>query len=502
MANRLLMGIDIGTQGTKALVIDEYGNVISTGHCSYDFIVPQVGWAEQDPRQWWNAVINSLKQIWNQGINPEQIKGIGVSGQMHSLVLLDENKRELGNSILWNDVRTQEECIEIEQIIGKEKSKSITRNAILPGFTAPKIQWIKKNEPKRYNKICHVMLPKDYIVYKLSGIFSTDVSDASGTSLFDVKRRAWSKEILEALDIPFVWLPKVHESNTVVGKIDKRAAKTTGLLEGTPVIAGAGDNAAAALGNGIYEEGSGVVSVGTSGTVFAPLKKFPPIKEDSALDTLHLFCHCLPNTWHAMGVTLSAGMSLNWFKSTFSQCTYDELLEDTHKIEAGSEGLIYLPYLNGERTPHNDPHARGVFFGMSYNHTRDHFTKAVIEGVSYSLKDSYELIKQYNVTIDTLYVTGGASKSLIWRQILADIFGRKVTVFKEREGPAFGASLLAGLGVGIWNSPSDFPDFFEKGEETLVNHANVKRYREGYEIYKDLYVKLKDIFSFDHASNR
>lgn len=494
MANRFLMGIDIGTQGTKALVIDEQGNAVATGSCSYDFFVPHVGWAEQDPGQWWNAVINSLKQIWNQGISPVQIKGIGVSGQMHSLVLLDEDKQELGNSILWNDVRTQEECIEIEQIIGIEKSKSITRNAILPGFTAPKIQWIKKNEPKRYNKICHVMLPKDYIVYKLSGIFSTDVSDASGTSLFDVEKRKWSKEIIEALDIPIEWLPEVHESNTVVGGVDKLAANITGLIEGTPVTAGAGDNAAAALGNGIYEEGSGVISVGTSGTVFAPLKKLPPLKEDQALHTLHLFCHCLPNTWHAMGVTLSAGMSLNWFKSTFSQDTYDELLEDIHKIEAGSEGLIFLPYLNGERTPHNDPHARGVFFGMNYNHTRDHFTRAVIEGVSYSLKDCYELIKQCNVTIDTLYVTGGASKNLNWRQILADILGQKVHAFKEREGPAFGAALLAGLGVGIWDSPEDFPNFFDKGEETKENLNNVKLYTEGYQLYKELYSKLKDTF--------
>ncbi len=494
MATRLLMGIDIGTQGTKTLVIDEQGNTVATGSDSYDFFVPHVGWAEQDPRQWWNAVINSLKQIWNQGIHPEQIKGIGVSGQMHSLVLLDEDKQELGNSILWNDVRTQKECIEIEQIIGKEKSKSITRNAILPGFTAPKIQWIKKNEPKRYNKICHIMLPKDYIVYKLSGIFSTDVSDASGTSLFDVEKREWSKEIMEALDIPFEWLPVVHESNTVVGGVDNLAANITGLIEGTPVIAGAGDNAAAALGNGIYEEGSGVISVGTSGTVFAPLKKLPPLKEDQALHTLHLFCHCLPNTWHAMGVTLSAGMSLNWFKSTFSQDTYDELLEDIDKIEAGSEGLIFLPYLNGERTPHNDPHARGVFFGMNYNHTRDHFTRGVIEGVSYSLKDCYELIKQCNVTIDTLYVTGGASKNLNWRQILADIMGQKVRAFKEREGPAFGAALLAGLGVGIWDSPEDFSNFFDKGEETKENLNNVKLYTEAYQIYKELYTKLKDTF--------
>lgn len=495
MDRQLVMGIDIGTQGTKVLVIHTNGQIIAKAHHSYDFHIPQVGWAEQDPLQWWNAVCHSLEQIWSQGVRAEEIKGIGVSGQMHSLVLLDQDKQELGPSILWNDVRTQAECEEIEQIVGKEKTLSITRNAILPGFTAPKLMWIKRHEPERYAKIKQIMLPKDYIVYKLSGVFSCDVSDASGTSLFNVQKRAWSKEIVDALDIPYEWLPEVHESQTVVGKVSVEAMEKTGLLSGTKIVAGAGDNAAAALGNGIYEEGSGIISVGTSGTVFAPLKKLPRITSNDQLKTLHLFCHCLPNTWHAMGVTLSAGMSLNWFKNTFFDGTYEELLVGIDEVPVGSEGLLYLPYLNGERTPHNDPYAKGVFYGMNYHHSRDHFTRAVIEGVSYSLKDCYELIKQCDVVIDDLYVTGGASKSATWRQIVADVFGQSVTVFEEREGPAFGASLLAGLGIGIWNSPNDFPSFFDQGEETAMDLVGTKAYEQGYVTFKELYHALKPMFN-------
>lgn len=494
MEEELLMGIDIGTQGVKILVINGNGSTVAKAHYSYDFQVPHVGWAEQDPLLWWNGVCHSLKDIWSQGISANQVKGIGVSGQMHSLVILDKYKQEIGNAILWNDVRTQSECEEIERIIGKEKSLEITRNAVFPGFTAPKIMWIRHHEPEKYAKIRHIMLPKDYIVYKLSGVFSCDVTDASGTSLFDVEKRTWSKEIIYALDIPYEWLPVVHESQTVIGDVSVVAMNKTGLQAGTRIVAGAGDNAAAALGNGIYKEGTGVISVGTSGTVFAPLTELPPIVIDEQLKTLHLFCHCLPHTWHAMGVTLSAGMSLNWLKNIFSEDTYEELLAGINEIPAGSEGLLYLPYLNGERTPHNNPHAKGVFFGMNYHHTKDHFTRSVVEGVSYSLKDCYELIKKCNVEINKLYVTGGASKSLTWRRILADIFEQNVTAFDEREGPAFGAALLAGLGVGIWNSPDEFHSFFEKGEETGVNDTYADVYEEGYDTFKQLYSSLKPMF--------
>jgi xylulokinase len=494
VTDRLLLGIDIGTQGAKVLAVNTTGEILATGHHSYDFDVPHTGWAEQNPLQWWDGVIKSLQQIWEKGINPKDIQAIGVSGQMHSLVLLDENKQELGTSILWNDVRTENECHDMEQIIGKDKILSITRNSVLPGFTAPKLLWIKKHEPERYRLIRHMMQPKDYIVFKLSGELSSDVTDASGTSLFDVQKREWSKEIIDALDIPFEWLSYVQESQTVVGYVSQSASSLTGLAVGIPVVAGAGDNAAAALGNGIYEEGMGIVSVGTSGTVFVPLKNIPTIADDQ-LSTLHLFCHCLPDTWHAMGVTLSAGMSLQWFKDTFTDTSYEELLFAVGEVPAGSEGLLYLPYLNGERTPHNDPHAKGVFFGMNYRHTRDHFIRAVLEGVSYSLKDCLELIKKLNIPIETLYVTGGASKSPIWKQILSEVFDRPIMAFEEREGPAFGAALLAGLGTGVWKDPTQFPSFFDKGKETNVNTEHVKIYQQGYEMYQDLYTLLKPLFT-------
>ncbi|WP_269409967.1 xylulokinase [Lentibacillus daqui] len=494
MDKELLMGIDIGTQGTKILVVDTNGHTVAVGSYSYDFYVPKAGWAEQDPLQWWHAVQKSLKQIWDKGIKPDQIRGIGVSGQMHSLVLLDENKEELGNAILWNDVRTHKECTEIEQIVGKSSVLGITRNAVLPGFTAPKLLWVRKHEPERFARIRHVMLPKDYIVFKLSGVFSCDVSDASGTALLDTKKRMWSREMVEALGIPLAWLPEVHESQTIVGNVSQHAATVTELAVGTEIVAGAGDNAAAALGNGIYEEGSGIVSVGTSGTVFAPLKQLPIVHDDEQLATLHQFCHCLPDTWHAMGVTLSAGMSLNWFKHTFSEESYDAFLAGIDDIPAGAGGLYYLPYLNGERTPHNDPDARGVFFGIHYQHTRDHFTRAVLEGVSYSLRDCYELIKRCNVSINDLYVTGGASKSPAWRQILTDVLGRGLTFFDGREGPAFGASLLAGLGTGVWENAKAFPAFFDTGNETAMIHENAKQYDTGYHMYKKIYDHVKPLF--------
>ncbi|MFE1242983.1 xylulokinase [Fictibacillus sp. NPDC058756] len=500
MSEEFLLGIDIGTQGAKAIVINQNGEIRASGSHPYDFSVPKTGWAEQHPHQWWDGVKNALKQISQRGIELENIKGIGISGQMHSLVLLDENKKELGSSILWNDVRTHIECKEITDQIGETKLLNITQNAVLPGFTAPKLLWIKKHEPERYSRIKHMMQPKDYIVFKLSGELSTDVSDASGTSLFDVKNRCWSNEIIEALKIPHDWLPQVHESQTIVGQVSIQAAAETGLPFGIPITAGAGDNAAAALGNGIYKEGKGIISIGTSGTVFAPLKQVPERTGEGKMKTLHLFCHCLPGTWHAMGVTLSAGMSLKWFKETFSINSYDELLSGVEMVPSGSEGLVFLPYLNGERTPHNNSTAQGVFFGMGYQHTRAHFTRALLEGVSFSLKDCLELIEKMNIRIDDWYVTGGASKSGIWRSILADVLQKPLRAFEEREGPAFGAALLAGLGTGVWKSPDEFPSCFDQGIRSEYNARNSKIYKDTHEIYSELYNRLVPLYS--KTSNR
>jgi xylulokinase len=484
----ILIGIDIGTQGLKAVAINEKGDTLAIGYSSYELVTPQPGWSEQDPNLWVEGLVSSLGQLWEQGIRSEDIVGIGISGQMHSLVLLDKDKQTLGRAILWNDVRTSEECNDIELMIGRKEVHQITRNAVLPGFTAPKLLWIKKNEPDRYAQIAHFMLPKDFLVFKLSDQLSGDVSDASGTSLFDVGKREWSQEIIRELNIPFEWLGEVKESKEIVGKVTKEAAEVTGLKAGIPIVAGAGDNAAGALGNGVFEEGKGIVSVGTSGTVFVPLQTLPTLPQNEHMRTLHVFCHCLPNTWHAMGVTLSAGLSLKWFKDTFStELSYDELLKNVPTIPAGANGLTFLPYLNGERTPHNDPDIRGVFHGIGLQHNRDHFARAVIEGVGFSLRDCLELIQKLDVKIDTLQLTGGVVKSTVWRQILSNILGFALQVHEEREGPAYGAAILAGLGTGVINNPFQS----EPAIATAVNHEEISVYDNKHQLYKRLYTRVK-----------
>ncbi|MFC4766757.1 xylulokinase [Effusibacillus consociatus] len=502
MSRELLVGIDIGTQGTKAIAIDLAGVIQGTGYSSYQFEVPQPGWSEQHPDLWWNGVIDALTQLWEKGIRPQDVQGIGAAGQMHSSVLLSEKKEVLGTAILWNDVRTAVECREIESLVGEKRIYDITRNSVLPGFTAPKLLWIRKHQPERYERIRHVLLPKDYIVFRLSGELSGDVSDASGTGLFNVADRQWADDVIRELGIPRTWMPEVHESSTVVGYVTGEAAKVTGLKKGTPIVAGAGDNAAAALGNGIFKEGTGLVSVGTSGIVLMPLQRIPDVSDmDPDLKTLHMFCHCLPDTWHAMGVTLSAGMSLRWLRDSFKFASYDQMLAGTAEIAPGAEDLFFLPYLNGERTPHNDPNARGVFFGMHFGHTMEHFVRAVLEGVAYSLRDCLELIKrlQPHSEIKEMFLTGGAVKSPEWSQILADVLTCRLIGYEEREGPAFGAALLAGLGTGIWKQPQELPGQSGVPRITEVNSEIADRYDRLYPIYRDLYPSLRPVFQTLHA---
>jgi xylulokinase len=500
-----VLGIDIGTQGTKALVVDSKGNIQEVGTSSYSFEIPRPGWSEQDPQIWWKAVISSLKILRDKGISLSYIRAVGVSGQMHSSVLLGEDDEVVRPAILWNDVRTTEECAEIEEMVGEKHVYRITKNAVLPGFTAPKLRWIQKNEPDRYRVIRRVMLPKDYIVFRLTGERSTDVSDASGTALFDVAGRKWSEVLMEELGFSPEWFPEVHESRTVVGRVTAEAARATGLPEGIPVVAGAGDNAAAALGNGVFQEGKGIISVGTSGTVFVPLSRVPDFDaREERLKTVHLFCHCLPDTWHTMGVTLSAGMSLSWFCQQFEWRDFEEMLSGVQEIPPGSDGLLFLPYINGERTPHNDPYARGVFLGISYRHSAKHFVRAVLEGVAFSLRDCLELIeKATSSSPKELYLTGGAVKSRLWSQIFSDVLKRRLIGYEDREGPALGAAFLAGLGIGLWNSPGDLP--YQVGSipritETYAGSAEV--YDQLYRVYRHLYPSLKETYQILHAANR
>lgn len=500
---KYLLGIDIGTSGTKTVLFDRGGNPISSSTAEYPLYQPEIGWAEQDPQDWWKAVCITINQvIKDSNINPESISGIGLSGQMHGLVMLDGDGNVLRKSIIWCDQRTAKECVEITEKVGEKRLIDITANPALTGFTASKILWVRNNEPEIYEKCRKILLPKDYIRYMLTGEFATEVSDASGMQLLDVKNRCWSKEVLNALDIPIEYLGDVHESIVVSGKVHKKAAQVTGLKEDTPVVGGAGDQAAGAIGNGIIKSGQISSTIGTSGVVFAHLDE--PIIDEKG--RVHTFCHAVPGAWHMMGVTQGAGLSLKWFRDNF--CTneievakgmgidpYVLMTKEAEKVPTGSRGVIYLPYLMGERTPHLNPKAKGVFFGLSAAHTKNEMLRAVIEGVSYSLLDCMEIIKDTGMNPTNVMVSGGGGKSELWRQILADMFNCKVSTNKSSEGPALGVALLAGVGTGVYKDIDEACSIaisensvqFPKEENSLV-------YKRYYEIYKKIYDDLKGTF--------
>lgn len=500
---KYLLGIDIGTSGTKTVLFDRGGNPISSSTAEYPLYQPEIGWAEQDPQDWWKAVCITINQvIKDSNINPEYISGIGLSGQMHGLVMLDGEGNVLRKSIIWCDQRTAKECVEITEKVGEKRLIDITANPALTGFTASKILWVRNNEPEIYEKCRKILLPKDYIRYMLTGEFATEVSDASGMQLLDIKNRCWSKEVLNALDIPIEYLGDVHESIVVSGKVHKKAAEVTGLKENTPVVGGAGDQAAGAIGNGIIKSGQISSTIGTSGVVFAHLDE--PIIDEKG--RVHTFCHAVPGAWHMMGVTQGAGLSLKWFRDNF--CTneievakgmgidpYVLMTKEAEKVPAGSRGVIYLPYLMGERTPHLNPKAKGVFFGLSAAHTKNEMLRAVIEGVSYSLLDCMEIIKDTGMNPTNVMVSGGGGKSELWRQILADMFNCKVSTNKSSEGPALGVALLAGVGTGVYKDIDEACSIaisensvqFPKEENSLV-------YKRYYEIYKKIYDDLKGTF--------
>ncbi|MGE7880214.1 xylulokinase [Peribacillus muralis] len=493
MNQTFLLGLDIGTQGAKAVVIDDMGHVVSSANVSYSFESPQPGWCEQSPSLWWESVISCLHRLWKNGVDPAAIRAIGTTGQMHSLVILDERKHPIRPAILWNDGRTLKECSEMEEIVGSDHLFNKTRNPVLPGFTAPKLLWLKKNEPEHYSQIKKVLMPKDYIVYELTGEFSADVTDASGTCLLNVPDREWAWDVIDKLGFSRDWFPPVSESQEVVGSLSETAAQITGLPIGIPVIAGAGDNAAAALGNGIITEGTGSISIGTSGTVFIPLKELPDLARDQA-STLHLFCHCLPGMWHAMGTTLSAGMSLRWLRDAFEKQNYDDLLEGVDQVEAGAGGLLFLPYLNGERSPLNNPAAKGVFFGLSYEHHRKSMARAVIEGVCYSLRDVLDMMEKAEIEVADWTVTGGAIKNPIWTKVLADVFQQHLHVHEEREGPAYGASILAGLGNGVWKAVADLPMLDQKAYRIEFNRENQPVYDAQFARYQSIAQAMNPLF--------
>jgi len=451
-----LMGIDVATTGTKCIIADEDGRIVSSATTEYPLLSPHPGWAEQDPGDWWDATVSSIRGSLTQaGIGGESIDGIGLTGQMHSSVFLNERWEVLRPAILWCDQRTGEQVDEIHRLFGRERFIHLTCNPVLTGFTLPKILWLREREPQTYRKVKKLLLPKDYIRFKLTGEFATDVSDASGTSLFNIRERRWSDEVADGLEIDKNLFPRVYESSHITGRITQSAAELTGLKAGIPVVAGAGDQAASALSCGIYREGVVSVTLGTSGVVFASTDTVK-IAPDGKL---HSFCHAVEGKWHLMGVMLSAGGSFKWICESLGskemkeaegpqKSLYDIMTQEAEEVPAGSEGLVFLPYLTGERTPHQDPHARGVFFGLSLRHTRAHLIRAVMEGVGFGLKDSLKLLKDVGIEIEQIRLVGGGAKSKLWRSILADIFESPIHTLQVEAGAPYGALLLAGVGVG------------------------------------------------------
>lgn len=497
-----LIGLDIGTSSTKALLVDESGMVVAQSQPEYPFVTPKPLWSESDPNDWWKATIFAIKDLLTQAnLGPGSVAGIGLSGQMHGLVLLDKEGEVLRPAILWNDQRTGRECREMTDLIGSKTVLSITGNPVLPGFTAPKLLWVRNNEPEIYSKIAHVLLPKDFIRYKLTGEFYSEVSDASGTAFLDVGKRQWSGDILKTIEVPRKWLPEVTESIEVSSHVSPTAAQFTGLAAGTPVVGGGGDQAAQAVGCGVIREGLISATLGTSGVVFAQSDSFR-VEEEGRL---HAFCHAVPGKWHLMGVMLSAAGSFQWYRDAIARDTlerersgegnaYDLLTKEAATISPGSDGLLFLPYLSGERTPHPDPYARGTFFGLSLRHRRAHMTRAVLEGVTFGLRDSLELMRGLGIQSDSILASGGGSRSPFWRQLLADIFESPVVRPAQSEGAAFGAALLAGVGTSV------YPDLDTACEKTLKfiegekPSEDSKVYKEFYDCYSALYPALKNQF--------
>ncbi len=487
------LGIDVSTTGVKALLMDEQGQVVGTANTEQPLYTPFPLWSEQDPQDWWSGTVNSIRTVLSQcGVEGSAVLGIGLTGQMHGLTLLDEGGNVLRPAILWNDQRTAQQCDEIRDRLGKSRLIQVTGNDALTGFTAPKILWVRENEPDVYARVRHILLPKDYVRYRLTGEFAVDCADGAGTILFDLRQRTWSDEVLDALEIPKEWLPKTYEGPQITGRLTDEAAQATGLKAGTPVMAGGGDQAAQAVGVGAVQPGIVALTLGTSGVVFATTGE-PFIEPEGRL---HAFCHSVPGRWHLMGVMLSAAGSLRWFRDALAPgVSYDDLLAPAADVPMGSEGLLFLPYLTGERTPHPDPLARGAFVGLTVRHTRAHMTRAVLEGVAFGLRDGFELMKSSGLThIEQVRVSGGGARSPLWRQILADVFDAKLVTVNTTEGAAYGAALLAAVGAGIWNTVDDACSAAIRITGSTAPQAEgVAFYQKAYQGYRELYPALRDL---------
>ncbi len=487
------LGMDVGTGGTRAVVVDAAGKLKGSASGAHaPFRAEHPGWAEQDPEDWWRAAKEAIHGALASTPEPkEPIAAIALTGQMHGAVMLDQNGAVLRPALIWCDTRTQPECDWLTERIGYERLIELTCNPALPNFTLTKLLWVKTHQPEIFVKIRHVMCPKDYVRYRLTGEFAIDVQEASGTLLLDVTHRRWSHEVAEAAGISESWLPRVFESPEICARISAEAAGLTGLTAGTPVAAGAGDQGAGAVGMGILQPGSVSATIGTSGVVFAATAK--PTKDPKG--RLHTFCHAVPGLWHVMGVTQSAGLSLSWLKETFfAGQSYDSLNEAAAKIPAGSEGLEWAPYLLGERTPHLDPEVRAAFACIGAGHTAAHFVRAVLEGVAYSLEDTFTLFAELGIPVSGIRLGGGGARGELWRRIQAGIYGHAVEVLTAEEGGAFGCALMAGVGAGHWaNLDEACAQAIEVAQRVEPDPADVAAYKAGYAQWRKLYPALKTL---------
>ncbi len=504
-----LIGIDIGTTSARTIIVDENGLPVASSTMEYPLITEKPGWSEQNPEDWWNAVVFTIKDVLKKSnISPSGISCIGLTGQMHGSVFLDKLGKVIRPAILWNDQRTFKQCDKIYDIFGYKEFIKLSYNKALPGFTATKILWLAENEPENYKKLHKILLPKDYIRYKLSQSFATEVSDASGTILMDIPRRTWSNTILEGLQIDKNILPDLYESTDITSKVSKEAAMLTGLMQGTPIAGGGSDNTTGAVGSGIIKDGLISDSIGTSGVVFASSDR-PAYDSEGRT---HCWCHSVPGKWLLVAATLSAAGSLKWYADVFGPSEnaklknqglskYQQLDKQAEKISAGSEGLMFLPYLTGERylsginSRFGDPYARGVFFGISYVHNQNHFVRAIMEGVAYSQLDCLLILEEQNISSEEIIVFGGGAKSSVWKQIIADIMNKKILTLNIEEGPSYGAALIAGVGSSIF---TDMDEAVKKAIKVISRTSpikeNLEKYRNFYKLHRSLYEDLKARF--------
>jgi len=488
------MGIDVGTGGSRAVLINERGGVEAVADAPHEEMrMERPFWAEQRPENWWEASRNAVCSVLAKArATGHDVGGIGLSGQMHGLVMLDRSHNVIRPALIWCDQRSQDQVDWINQKIGKEKILARIANPVLTGFTLPKLLWIRDHEPSHFERIQKILLPKDYIRLKLTAQYATDVSDASGTALFDVAQRCWSARMVKDTGLDRLILPCTYESTDITGFITEEAAAKTGLKTGTPVVAGGGDQAASAVGNGIVEPGLVSCTLGTSGVIFAHNEQpcFDP------LGRVHTFCHAVPRKWHVMGVTQGAGLSLQWLRSRLApDASYDQLTAEAATAPVGAQGLFWLPYLMGERTPHLDANARAGWIGLTAKHTRADMIRAVIEGVSYSQKDGLDIIREMGVPVDGIRLSGGGAKSPFWRQILADVFATPVATLSIQEGSAYGAALLALAGTSANGNVTEICRTAIKEVARLNPRADESRfYESGHQIYRALYTALRDLY--------